>query len=253
MGLELTGQTPSYLCPMQNRIFITGASSGIGAATASALVRKGWNVAAFARNLMALQALQAELADAPGTLLPLEGDVTLPGDVQSAVDEAVAKWGGLDAVIPNAGLGYFDPLPQGKLHEWHEMVNVNISGVLTTLHATLPHLVESKGHVINIGSLAARQVFPNSGVYCATKHAVLALSESIRLEYRNDVAVTTINPGAVNTPFIDRTTNEALRADYRPQFDEGMSAEFVADAIVAALEAKGRGVFSEITLRPDRR
>ena len=159
----------------------------------------------------------------------------------------------MDAVIPNAGLGYFDPLPQGKLEEWHHMVNVNINGVLSTLHATLPVLAANKGHVINIGSLAARQVFPNSGVYCATKHAVLALSESIRLEYRNDVAVTTVNPGAVNTAFIDKTTNEALRADYRPQFDAGMSAEFVADAIVSALEAKGRGVFSEITLRPDRR
>lgn len=253
MGLELTGQTPSYLCPMENRILITGASSGIGAAAAEALVKKGWHVLAFARNKAAMEALQARLSDAPGTLLPHAGDVTDPAAVQAAVESAVAAWGGLDAVIPNAGLGYFDPLPQGKLAEWHEMVNVNINGVLTTLHATLPHLAESKGHVINIGSLAARQVFPNSGVYCATKHAVLALSEAIRLEYRTDVAVTTINPGAVNTPFIDRTTNESLRADYRPQFDAGMSAEFVADAIVSALEAKGRGVFSEITLRPDRR
>lgn len=236
-----------------NRIFITGASSGIGAATARTLVNKGWQVAAFARNAAALEALKSELAEATGTLMPFYGDVTVPESVVAAVEQAVAEWGGLDAVIPNAGLGYFDPLPQGKLAEWHEMVNININGVLTTLHATLPVLAANKGHVINIGSLAARQVFPNSGVYCATKHAVLALSESIRLEYRNDVAVTTINPGAVNTAFIDKTTNETLRADYRPQFDAGMSAEFVADAIVSALEAKGRGVFSEITLRPDRR
>jgi NADP-dependent 3-hydroxy acid dehydrogenase YdfG len=236
-----------------NRIFITGASSGIGAATAEALVQKGWQVAAFARNGDALEALKAKLDAAPGTLMPLVGDVTQPEAVRAAVQQAVEAWGGLDAVIPNAGLGYFDPLPQGKLEEWHEMVNININGVLSTLHATLPVLAANKGHVINIGSLAARQVFPNSGVYCATKHAVLALSESIRLEYRNDVAVTTINPGAVNTAFIDKTTNEALRADYRPQFDAGMAPEFVADAIVAALEARGRGVFSEITLRPDRR
>ncbi len=236
-----------------NRIFITGASSGIGAATARTLVNKGWQVAAFARNAAALEALKSELAEASGTLMPFVGDVTDPESVIAAVEQAVAEWGGLDAVIPNAGLGYFDPLPQGKLAEWHEMVNININGVLTTLHATLPVLAANKGHVINIGSLAARQVFPNSGVYCATKHAVLALSESIRLEYRNDVAVTTINPGAVNTAFIDKTTNESLRADYRPQFDEGMTAEFVANAIATALEARGRGVFSEITLRPDRR
>jgi NADP-dependent 3-hydroxy acid dehydrogenase YdfG len=235
------------------RIFITGASSGIGSAVASQLVKKGWKVGAFARNTSLLNELAQSLTGSAGELLPITGDVTDPRSVASAVDQIVDGWGGLDAVIPNAGLGYFDPLPLGKLDEWHEMIDVNIKGVLNTLHAALPVLAKHRGHVINIGSLAARQVFPNSGVYCATKHAVLALSDSIRLEYRNDIAVTTINPGAVNTPFIDRTTNEALRADYRPQFDEGMSADFVADAIVAALEAKGRGVFSEVTLRPDRR
>jgi len=234
------------------RILVTGASSGIGASLVNALASKGWRVAAFARNRAALESLQ-KANKGTGEVLAIAGDVTRPADVQRAVEETVSAWGGLDAVVPNAGLGYFDPLPQGQLQEWHEMVDVNIKGVLNTLHAALPVLAQNKGHVINIGSLAARQVFPNSGVYCATKHAVLAISESIRLEYRNDVAVTTINPGAVNTPFIDRTTNEALRSDYRPQFDEGMSPEFVADAIFTTLEARGRGVFSEITLRPDRR
>ena len=121
------------------------------------------------------------------------------------------------------------------------MVAVNVQGVLSTLHAALPLLLESKGHVINIGSLAARQVFPNSGVYCATKHAVLALSESLRTEFRND------------TPFIDRTTNDELRANYRPQFDEGMDANYVAEAVLFAVESRGRGVVSELTIRPDRR
>lgn len=234
------------------RILVTGASSGIGASLVKALALKGWRVAAFARNREALESLMDSFKGV-GEVLAIAGDVTRPEDVNRAVEAVERAWGGLDAVVPNAGLGYFDPLPQGKLHEWHEMVDVNIKGVLNTLHATLPVLAKNKGHVINIGSLAARQVFPNSGVYCATKHAVLALSESIRLEFRNDVAVTTINPGAVNTPFIDRTTNDTLRADYRPQFDEGMSSEFVAEAIITALESRGRGVFSEITLRPDRR
>lgn len=163
------------------------------------------------------------------------------------------RWGGLDALIPNAGIGYFDPLKQAKLAEWQAMVDVNITGVLNTIHAALPALLASKGHVINIGSLAARQVFPNSGVYCATKHAVLAISESLRTEFREDLAVTTINPGAVNTPFIDRTTNDSLRSDYRPQFDQGMSPEYVAEAILFALESRGKGVVSELTIRPDRR
>ena len=162
-------------------------------------------------------------------------------------------WGGMDVVIPNAGIGYFNPLREAPLQEWQAMIDVNISGVLSTLHAALPSLLENKGHVINIGSLAARQVFPNSGVYCATKHAVLALSESLRTEFRNDLAVTTINPGAVNTPFIDRTTNDELRANYRPQFDDGMEADYVADAVLFAVESRGRGVVSELTIRPDRR
>jgi len=162
-------------------------------------------------------------------------------------------WGGMDVVIPNAGIGYFNPLTEAPLEEWHAMIDVNITGVLSTLHAALPELLKAKGHVINIGSLAARQVFPNSGVYCATKHAVLALSESLRTEFRNDLAVTTINPGAVNTPFIDRTTNDELRANYRPQFDEGMEPDYVADAVLFAVESRGRGVVSELTIRPDRR
>ena len=122
-------------------------------------------------------------------------------------------------VIPNAGIGYFNPLQEAPLQEWHAMVAVNVQGVLSTLHAALPLLLESKGTTTSTSapSPLRLQVFPNSGVYCATKHAVLALSESLRTEFRNDLAVTTINPGAVNTPFIDRTTNNhELRANYRP-------------------------------------
>ncbi len=147
----------------------------------------------------------------------------------------------------------FESQTKTKLQEWHAMVDVNVTGVLNTLHATLPLLLASKGHVINIGSLAARQVFPNSGIYCATKHAVLAISESLRTEFKGRLAVTTLNPGAVNTPFIDRTTNDDLRANYRPQFDVGMSPEYVAKAALFAVESRGKGIVSELTIRPDTR
>lgn len=235
------------------RVFLTGASSGIGWATAHALVARGHRVFGVARRGEALTEAAEAWGDLPGSWAWAVADVRDPASIQAAVAQAVALWGGLDAVVPNAGLGYFDPLSSAQLEDWHEMVDINVKGVLTTLHATLPHVVAAKGTVVNIGSLAARQVFPNSGVYCATKHAVLAISESLRLEYRGEIGVTTINPGAVNTPFIDQTPNLELRATYRPQFDAGMSPTFVADAIVLAIESKGRGVYSEITLRPDLR
>ena len=189
------------------RIWITGASSGIGQACALTLAEAGHRVWASARSIDKLEALAQQAAAASGKIQPHSCDVTSPDSVRACAEAMTKAWGGMDVVIPNAGIGYFNPLQEAPLEEWYAMIDVNISGVLSTLHAALPSLLENKGQVINIGSLAARQVFPNSGVYCATKHAVLALSESLRTEFRNDLAVTTINPGAVNTPFIDRTTN----------------------------------------------
>ena len=233
------------------RILITGASSGIGAATAHLLAERGHRIYALARNESALQELAS--AHPAGRIEWAQVDVRDDSAVRTAVADMVDSWGGIDVCIPNAGLGIFSPLPEARFEDWKTMVDVNITGVLATLHAALPSLVANKGHVIQIGSIAARNVFPNSGVYCATKHAVLALSESLRMEFREDLAVTTINPGAVNTAFIDQTNNDALRESYRPQFEAGMEAAFIAEAIAQAIEAQGRGVFSEITVRPDRR
>jgi NADP-dependent 3-hydroxy acid dehydrogenase YdfG len=239
--------------PTPQRIWITGASSGIGRTSTIALAEAGHRVLATARRTEALDALADDCRELAGHVEVMSCDVTLPESCAACATWMSEHWGGIDVVIPNAGIGYFDPLTEGKLQEWKSMVDVNVTGVLNTLHAALPMLLEAKGLVINIGSLAARQVFPNSGVYCATKHAVLAISESLRTEFRNDLAVTTLNPGAVNTPFIDRTTNESLRASYRPQFDEGMDPEFVAQAIVWTVACQGKGVVSELTIRPDRR
>ncbi len=235
------------------RIWITGASNGIGRACALALAESGHRVWASARNAEKLAELATQAQAFSGEIRTQQCDVTQPASVAACAAAIDAAWGGLDVVVPNAGIGYFNPLQEAPLDEWRAMVDVNVTGVLSTLHASLPLLLPNQGHVINIGSLAARQVFPNSGVYCATKHAVLALSESLRTEFRNDLAVTTINPGAVNTEFIDRTTNDELRANYRPQFDEGMAPEYVAEAVLFAVESRGRGVVSELTIRPDRR
>ncbi len=233
------------------RILLTGGSSGIGAATAKVLTSAGHRVTLLARNT---ESLELVASSCPSDLVRFsQVDVTDEASVSQAVSASIDEWGGLDVCIPNAGLGIFAPLKEAALSDWKQMIDVNIGGVLNTLHACLPSLIENKGHVIQIGSIAARNVFPNSGVYCATKHAVLALSESLRLEFREDLAVTTINPGAVNTSFIDQTKDDELRENYRPQFEDGMQPEFIADAIAFAIESGGRGVFSEMTMRPDRR
>ena len=233
------------------RILITGGSSGIGAATAKLLAERGHRIYLLARKAEPMETIKSQFP--AGQLAWKQADVRVPEDIQAGVSEMKALWGGIDVCIPNAGLGIFSPLQDARLEDWHTMVDINITGVLNTLHAALPSLVENRGHAIQIGSIAARNVFPNSGVYCATKHAVLAISESLRLEYRNELAVTTVNPGAVDTAFIDQTQNDELRESYRPQFQEGMRPEFIAEAIAMAVEARGKGVFSEITVRPDRR
>jgi NADP-dependent 3-hydroxy acid dehydrogenase YdfG len=220
------------------RILLTGGSSGIGAATAKVLTEAGHRVSVLARNT---ESLERVARACPSDRIRYEKvDVTDEEAVKKTVQAAINEWGGIDVCIPNAGLGIFAPLKDASLSDWKTMVDVNIGGVLNTLHACLPSLVENKGHVIQIGSIAARNVFPNSGIYCATKHAVLAISESL-------------NPGAVDTSFIDQTKDDELRENYRPQFEQGMQPEFIADAIAFAIASGGRGVFSEMTMRPDRR
>jgi|TARA_B110000459_G_C16612953_1_gene497167 NADP-dependent 3-hydroxy acid dehydrogenase YdfG len=236
-------------------VFITGASSGIGASIVEILCNEGMNVFGFARREEKLEKLKQTIIDKgfSGSFTFASGDITSSSDLNLAVEKCIEHYCDLDVVIPNAGLGYFNPLLEGKMEEWEEMIDVNIKGVLRTIHATLPHLVKSKGAIINIGSVAARQVFANSGVYCMTKHAVLAMSESLRIELGNTVSITTINPGAVNTTFIDKTNNVALRKEYKSNFESGMSPEFIAEAVLQTIKAEGKGIYSEITLRPDRR
>lgn len=240
------------MTPTPSTVFITGASSGIGAATADLLVRHGHRVFACARRQDRLDALVTALPEDLRDRMAVRAlDVLDVDDHQRAVDECVERFGGLDVAIPNAGLGIFENMGEARLQDWHTMVDVNVKGVLTTLHCCLPHLKAAKGLVVNIGSVASRHVFPFSGVYCATKHAVLALGEAIRQDLRSEVASTTICPGAVNTDFIEQTRNADLLDEYRPNFKKGMQPDFIADHILHAIENRGRGIVSDVTLRPD--
>jgi len=231
-------------------IFITGASSGIGRATAALLHTKGFALTLMARNMAALEEVKLQLGDHVHITL---GDVRDYAAVKQSIEESVAHFGSLDAVLNNAGLGYFNPLPNGKIEEWHEMVDTNVKGVLNVIHAAIPHLEKSRGHLINIGSVASHLVFANSGVYCATKHAVLAISESVRIELSGKIGVTTISPGSVNTPFIEQTKNDQLLQELRPGFASGIDPQTIAEQIAFVLEQSGKGIISEIIIRPDKR
>lgn len=230
-------------------VIITGASSGIGASTARALDAKGYRLGLMARSADKLEALKSELGP-NAEAMPC--DVTHYEAVKSSIDHFVGLYGDIDVLINNAGLGFFDTLVGGKIEEWHTMVDVNIKGVLNCLHVALPSLVRVKGHVINIGSLASHQVFPNSGVYCATKHALIAISDSLRLEMSDKLRVTTISPGSVDTPFIDSTTNAQMLEQYKDYFAAGLRPEMIADQLVHAIESPAGSVISEIIIRPNR-
>lgn len=230
-------------------ILITGASSGIGAATARMLHAKGYQLGLLARNTERLNELAGELGD---RCMVLTCDVTRYDDVKKSILAFTGACGPLDVLINNAGLGYFDTLVGGKIEEWHTMVDVNVKGVLNCIHVALPSLIEARGLVINIGSLASHQVFPNSGVYCATKHALIAISDSLRLELPDKLRVTTISPGSVDTPFIHSTSNAQMLEQYKDYFAAGLRPEMIAQQILHAIEASSGGVISEIIIRPNR-
>jgi NADP-dependent 3-hydroxy acid dehydrogenase YdfG len=230
---------------MVKRILITGATSGIGRATALLLASKGHQIGCLGRNKTKLNELSRI-----GSIYPC--DVVDPSQVSAAFQSFVQEFGGIDVVINNAGSGVFNPLVDATLAEWHDMIDVNVKGVLTVLHASLPHLIKSRGQLIQMGSLGSHHVFPNSGVYCASKHALWAISESIRLELSDKISVTTISPGPVNTDFIAASTNPNMVDTYADYFAHGLKPESVADQIAYAIEQNGSMTISEIILRPKR-
>ena len=230
----------------KKRILITGATSGIGEATFKQAIKNGHTVFITGRN----ESILKKLAEENERTFYLKTDVTDADDVKRLSEEVIEKMGGIDVLMNNAGIGIFDKLVDSDLKDWHQMIDVNIKGMLNVLHYFLPHLIETNGQVINLGSVASHHVFPESGVYCATKHAVLAISESLRAELSKKIRVTTISPGSVNTPFIDQTKNSDLLSKFKPSFESGMTPEWVALQIMNTIEVEEGMNISEIIIRP---
>lgn len=217
-------------------VLVTGASSGIGAATAQAVVAAGGRVAMLARRAAALTELAADLGPAA---VALSCDITSESDVVAAVEAAADRFGGLDAVVNAAGVFTAGPVADTDPGAWRVMFDVNVLGLLTVVRAAVPHLTNGRAPaVVNVSSMAGRRVpNPNSGVYSATKFAVHALGEALRLQLNGDgIRVCTVAPGMVDTGIADdwpdsgyaRTFRERLRSD-------GLPATAVADAVVHVL------------------
>ena len=235
-------------------VIITGASSGIGYATALSLAKEGAKLVVGARRTDRLESLVKAIEENNGEILAQKLDVTKKSDCDDLVNTAIKKWGKVDVLVNNAGLMPLSFVKNLKVDEWDQMIDVNIKGVLYCTAAVLPHLREAKsGHIINISSVAGRIVFPAGSVYCATKHAVTAFSEGLRQELspRNNIRVTTIEPGVVSTELTNTITDESLEKFVESSKKmEALKADDIASAIVFAIDAPNHVSVNEVLVRP---
>jgi NADP-dependent 3-hydroxy acid dehydrogenase YdfG len=237
---------------------VTGASSGIGEATARALAGHGAAVAVAARRRDRLDALVAAIEADGGRALAIEADVTDQQQAIGAVERTVEELGRLDVVINNAGVMLLGPIVDAPIEEWERMVSLNVNGLLYIAHAALPHLLRAADddprHVadlVNISSVAGRRAMVGAGVYNATKFAVNAFTESLRQEVTaRHVRVSVIEPGAVATELSSHNRDE-IREQIQSSFDfDRLESDDIADAISYVVTRPRRVAINEVLIRP---
>lgn len=231
-------------------ILITGASSGIGEATAKILASAGGVVMLGARRTERLESLAAEIVQAGGKARFRRLDVTSRQDTQAFVDEALEVFGRVDVIINNAGVMPLSPMAALKVDEWDRMVDVNIKGVLYGIAAVLP-VMNRQGHgqIINISSIGGLSVSPTAAVYCATKYAVRAISDGLRQE-NDKIRVTCVYPGVVESELAD-TITDPVAAQAMATFRQiALKPEAIANAIAHVIAQPADVDTSEIVVRP---
>lgn len=236
-------------------VVITGASSGLGEATARDLSAQGASVVLGARRVERIQALADELNAAGGRALALATDVTRYEDLVKLVDKAVLVYGRVDVIINNAGVMPRSTLDRLKIEDWNATIDVNLKGVLYGIGAVLPYMKQQKsGHIINVSSVAGHKVRPGSAVYAATKAAVLMLSEGLRQEVKAyDIRTTVISPGAVATELPNSTTEPDEAASVQKFYEEyAIPAASFARAVAYAIGQPPEVDVNEIVFRPTR-
>ena len=233
-------------------VVITGASSGIGEATALLLAERGAKVVLGARGLDRLEALADRIVRTGGGAVYARTDVKRREDLSNLVNLACERYGKLDVLVNNAGIMPVSPLDDLRVKDWEEMIDINIKGVLYGIAAALPIFrKQGFGHFVNIASTAGHKTVPNQSVYSGTKFAVRAISEGLRQEAGDKLRVTIISPGFVRTNFTEGVTNPEVKAQLAASRDKfAMPPDAIARAIVFAIEQPADVDVNEIVIRP---
>ncbi|MGB8406201.1 MAG: SDR family oxidoreductase [Mycobacterium sp.] len=233
-------------------VVITGASSGLGEATARRLSALGAKVVLGARRVDRIEALAKEINAAGDRAITLATDVTSSDDVQKLVAAAVSEFGRIDVMVNNAGIAPLSLLQQLNVAEWDQMIDVNIKGVLYGIAAALPHMIRQHGgQIINVSSIAALQVTPATAIYSATKQAVRVITEGLRQEAKpHNIRTTVILPGAVATELPDSVNDPAIAQGVKQGYDIAISADSFARAVEFAINQPADVDVNEIVFRP---
>ncbi|MCA9043791.1 MAG: SDR family oxidoreductase [Planctomycetaceae bacterium] len=234
-------------------VVITGASSGLGQATARLLSAEGATVVLAARRSERIEALAEEINGSGGNALAMTTDVTDRQQVKELVDKAVETYGRIDVMLNNAGLMPLAPLEDLKTDEWDQMIDVNFRGVLNGIAAALPHMKSQKsGHFINVSSVYGHKLGPAATVYCATKFTVRALSEGLRQEVKPyNIRTTVISPGAVATELLEHISDETIQSQTKDFVSQiAVPAETFARMVAFAINEPPNVDVNEILFRP---
>lgn len=233
-------------------IAITGASSGIGAASAVMLAARGAKVVLGARGLASLEVIVETVVAAGGEAVCMSVDVTHRNDLERLVGLAVARFGRLDVLVNNAGIGRISRIDALRIDDWDDMIDVNVKGVLYGIGAALPQFrAQGSGHIVNVISTAGLRIVPEQGVYAATKNAVRTITEALRQEAGAHLRVTGVSPGFVKTGFAEHMPEGPARTQVLEKMHEiAISPDAIARAIAFAIEQPAEVDVGDIVVRP---
>jgi len=236
-------------------IIITGASSGIGEATAVRLAQEGHKIVLAARREEKLNELREKISGDSNYILIVKTDVTKREEIANLIKETIDKFNRIDVLINNAGLMPLSFIEEGRVEDWDRMIDVNLKGLLYGINEVVPIMKEQmSGHIINVSSVAGRRVFPAAAVYCATKFGVNAITEGLRQELsaKYKIKVTAIEPGATKTELQEHIPNQDIKDNFAKRMESVtfLEAEDIAESINYAISQPNRVNVTEILIHP---